>query len=166
MNYCNTDTTPCPPTSHTHQHPSSAKFAWGWRPLRTQMLPHHWGQVTFVVVQSVGHVQLFATLWTAAHQPSLSFTISLNLLKLMSIESVMPPNHLILCLLLLLLPSIFPSIRITSEHLFFLTSVKCFFFFLTSYCCELSSLHISASFTTFYKGEHHGLLISEPYLKT
>ena len=104
MNYCSTDTTPCPPTSHTHQHPSSAKFAWGWWPLRTQMLPYHWGQVTFVVVQSLGHVHLFGTLWTAAHQPSLSFTISLNLLKLMSIESVMPFGHLILCCPLPLLP--------------------------------------------------------------
>ena len=129
-----------------------------------QMLPHHWGRVTFVVVQSLSHVLLFVTVWAAAHQPFLSFTISLSLLRLMSIESVMPPNHLILCLLLLLLPSIFPSIRITLEHLFFLTSVK-YVFFLTSYCCELSSLHVSASFTTFYKGEHQGLLISEPYLK-
>ena len=129
MNYwCSTDTTPSPPTSHTHPHPSSAKFAWGWWPLRMQMLPHHWGRVTFVVVQSLSHVLLFVTVWAAAHQPFLSFTISLSLLRLMSIESVMPPNHLILCLLLLLLPSIFPSIRITLEHLFFLTSVKYVFF--------------------------------------
>ena len=58
------------------------------------------------------HVQLFATPWTAAHQASLSFTISWSLLKLMSIESVMPSNHLILCHPLLLPPSIFPSIRV------------------------------------------------------
>ena len=64
-----------------------------------------------VVVESLSHVQLFVTPWTAASQASLSFTISWSLLKLMSIESVMPSNHLILCFLLLLLPSIFPSIR-------------------------------------------------------
>ena len=62
-------------------------------------------------VQSLRCVQLFATPWTAAHQASLSITNSKNLLKLMSIESVMPSNHLILCHSLLLLPSIFPSIR-------------------------------------------------------
>ena len=56
------------------------------------------------------------TLWTAALQSSLSFTISRSLLKLMYIESVMPSNHLILCHLLLLLPSIFPSIRVFSNE--------------------------------------------------
>ena len=69
-----------------------------------------------VVVQSFSHVQLFATPWTTAHQASLSFTISRNLLKLMSIESVMPSNHLILYRSLLL-PSIFPSIRVFSNEL-------------------------------------------------
>ena len=58
----------------------------------------------------------FATLWTAAHQASLSITNSQNLLKLMSIESVMPSNHLILCHPLLLLPSLFPSIRVFSNE--------------------------------------------------
>ena len=65
-----------------------------------------------VVAQSLSCVQLFATPWTAAHQASLSFTISQSLLKLMSIELMMPSNHLILCCPLLLLPSIFPSIRV------------------------------------------------------
>ena len=65
-----------------------------------------------VVVQPLSHVQLFVIPWSAAHQPSLSFTSSWSLLKLMSIESVMPSNYLILCLLLLLLPSIFPCIRV------------------------------------------------------
>ena len=60
-------------------------------------------------VQSLGHVQLFVIPWTAAFQGSLSITNSQNLLKLMSIESVMPSNHLILCCPLLLLPSIFPQ---------------------------------------------------------
>ena len=64
------------------------------------------------VFQWLSHVQLLATSWTAAPQVSLSFTISLNLLKLMSIESMMPSNHLILCQPLLLLPSIFPSTRV------------------------------------------------------
>ena len=67
-------------------------------------------------VQSLSRVQLFVTPWTAAHQASLSFTISWSLLKLMSIESVMPSNHIILCCPLLLLPSIFPSIRVFSNE--------------------------------------------------
>ena len=70
----------------------------------------------FVVVHSLNPVQLFATLWTAAHQASLSFTISWSLLKLMSIKSVMPSNLLILCHPLLLLTSIFPSIRVFSNE--------------------------------------------------
>ena len=61
--------------------------------------------------QSLSHVQLFATPETAAHQASLSFTVSWSLLKLMSIKSMMPSNYLILCRPYLLLPSIFPSIR-------------------------------------------------------
>ena len=61
---------------------------------------------------------LFLTPWTAAGQISLSFNISWSLLKLMSIESVMPSNHLVLCRPLLLLPSIFPSIRVFSSQLF------------------------------------------------
>ena len=68
-----------------------------------------------VVVQSLSHIQLFGTPWTAACQASLSFTISWRLFKLMSIELVMPFIHLILCCPLLLLPSIFPSIRVFSS---------------------------------------------------
>ena len=63
-------------------------------------------------VQLLTHVQLFVTPWTAARQASLSITNPQSLLKLMSIESVMPSDHLILCRPLLLLPSIFPSIRV------------------------------------------------------
>ena len=70
-----------------------------------------------IVVQSLTCVHLFATPWAAAHQASLSFTISWRLLKLMSIESVMPSNHLILCHPLFLLPSIFPSITVFSNEL-------------------------------------------------
>ena len=67
-----------------------------------------------VVVQSLSHVRLFVTPWTVARQASLSFTISWSLLKLMSIESVMPSNYLVLCRPLLLPPSTFPSIRVFS----------------------------------------------------
>ena len=70
----------------------------------------------FSSVQSLSHVQLFATPWTAACQASLSIANSQNLLKLVSIESVMPSSHLILCHPLLLLPSIFPSIRVFSNE--------------------------------------------------
>ena len=73
-------------------------------------------QKTISVQFSLCHVWLFATPGTAAHQASPSFTISLTLLKLMSVESVMPSNHLILCCPLLLLPSIFPSIRVFSNE--------------------------------------------------
>ena len=76
--------------------------------------------VQFNSVQSLSHVQLFATPWTAPHQASLSFAISQCLFKLMSIESVMPSNHLIFCRLFLLLPSIFPSIRVFSNESFLL----------------------------------------------
>ena len=69
------------------------------------------------VVQSLSRIQLFVTPWTAARQASLSFTISWSLLRLMSIESVMPSNHLILCHPLLLLLSVFPSIRVFSNEL-------------------------------------------------
>ena len=70
-----------------------------------------------VVVQSLSRVQLFVIPWTAAHQASPSITISWSLLKFMSIESVMPSNHLVLCHPLLLLPSIFPNIRVLSSEL-------------------------------------------------
>ena len=70
----------------------------------------------FSSVQSLSHIQLFATLWNAARQASLSITSSWSLPKLISIESVMPSNHLILCCPLLLLPSIFPSIRVFSNE--------------------------------------------------
>ena len=70
----------------------------------------------FSSVQLLSRVRLFATPWTAACQASLSVTNSWSLFKLMSIESVMPSNHLILCHILLLLPSIFPSIRVFSNE--------------------------------------------------
>ena len=70
----------------------------------------------FSSVQSLSRVQLFATPWTIAHQASLSITNSWNLVKLMSIESVVPSNHFILCHPLFLPPSIFPSIRVFSNQ--------------------------------------------------
>ena len=99
--------------------------------------------IGFSSVQSLSHVQLFATPWTAAHQASLYITNSQSLLKFMSIESVMPSNHLILCHPLLLLPSIFPSIRVFSNE---------------------SALHIrwpkhwSFSFNIHPSNEHSGLI--------
>ena len=70
----------------------------------------------FSSVQSLSHVRLFAIPWTAAFQASLSITNSWSLLKLMSVESMMPSNHLILCHPLLLPPSIFPNIRVFSNE--------------------------------------------------
>ena len=99
--------------------------------------------VQFSSVQSLSHVRLSATPWTAAHQTSLSITNSRSSLKPMSIESLLPSNHLILCRPLLLLPSIFPSIRVFSNE---------------------SALHIrwpkywSFSFNVSPSNEHPGLI--------
>ena len=76
----------------------------------------HWSRLQFSSVQLLSRVRLFATPWITALQASLSITNSRSLLKLMSIESVMPSNHLILCHPLLLLPSIFPSIKVFSNE--------------------------------------------------
>ena len=75
------------------------------------------------IVQSLTHVRLFETSRAAAHQAPLSFTISLSLLKFMSIESVTLSNHLILCCLFFLLPSIFPSIKVFSNESAYLHQV-------------------------------------------
>ena len=84
--------------------------------------PYHSLLNQFSSVQSLSRVWLFATPWTVAHQASLSITNSWSLLKLMSIKLVMPSNHLILCRHLLLLPSIFPSIRVFSNQSVLLNS--------------------------------------------
>ena len=102
-------------------------------------LPH--GQ--FSSVQSLSCVQLFETPWTAAHQASLSITNSWSLLKLVSIESVMPSNHLILCHPLLLPPAIFPSIRVFSNELALLI---------------IWPKYWSFSFNTSPSNEHPGLI--------
>ena len=100
----------------------SSKVVYGWKGIgwirnekeaTKKLSPAMWG---LVVVQSLRCVQCSATPWTAACQASLSFTISQILLKLMSIESLMPSTHLILCRPFLLLPSIFPSIRVFSNE--------------------------------------------------
>ena len=85
--------------------PSGLRVGSGW-----------WWVIQFSSVQSLSRVQRFATPWTAARQASPSITNSRSLLKFMSIESVMPSNHLILCRPLLLPPSIFPSIRVFSNE--------------------------------------------------
>ena len=77
------------------------------------------------IAQSLSCVQLFATPWTIAHQASLSYTISWSLLKLMSMESVMTSNHLILCFPLLLLPSSFPSTTVFLELALCIRWSKC-----------------------------------------
>ena len=99
--------------------------------------------IQFSSVQLLSHVWLFATTWTAAHQASLSITNSRSLLKLMSIESVMPSNHLILCHPLLLLPSIFPSIRVFSVE---------------SALCIRWPKYWSFSFNISSSNEHSGLI--------
>ena len=92
------------------------KFIWkGKRPMLANPVLKN-NQVQFSSVQSLGCVRLFAILSTAAHQPSQSISNFQSLLKLTSIESVMPSNLLFLCHPLLLLPSIFPSIRVFSNE--------------------------------------------------
>ena len=96
-------------------------IGYGRHPCLSQLLPPPqslpcYFLLAFVVVQLLSHVWPFATPWTATCQTSLSFTVFRSLLKLMSIESVMPSNHLIRCHPFLLLPSIFPSIRVFSKQ--------------------------------------------------
>ena len=89
---------------------------WKWKLLsRVQLFVTPW-TISVSSVQSLSRVQLFVAPWIAAHQVSLSILISQSSLKLISIESVMPSNHLTLCRPLLLLPSIFPSIRVFSNE--------------------------------------------------
>ena len=106
-------------------------------------------RIQFSSVQSLSHVQLFVTLWTAACHASLSITNSWSFLKFKSIELVMPSNHLILCRPLLLPPSIIPSIRVFSNE---------------------SALHIrwpkywSFSFSISPSNEHSGLIFRMDWL--
>ena len=109
------------PWTAAHQAPPSTGFSrqeyWSGVPsLRTYYHKNDSNRFQFSLVQSLSCVRLFATPWTTAHQASLSITNSWSPPKLMSIESVMPSNHLILCHPLLLLHSIFPSIRVFSNE--------------------------------------------------
>ena len=101
------------------------------------------GIYVYQSVQSLSHVQLFVTPWTTARQASLSITNSRSLPELMSIELVMPSNHLILCHPLLLLPSIFPSIRVFSNE---------------SALCIRWPKYWSFSFSISPSSEHPGLI--------
>ena len=97
------------------------KFEWGvwigeWSNVKIDFLIGRLIKSVVFVVQSLNHVQLFATPWTTAHQAFLPFTISWSLIKFMSIELVILPNHLILCCPFLLLPTVFPSIRVFSNE--------------------------------------------------
>ena len=119
-----------------------------WSPRVTGKLPVYqfWKHsVQFSSVQSLSHVWLFATPWTAACQASLSITNSWNLPKLISIESVKPSNHLILCHPLLLLPSIFPNIRVFSNE---------------SALCIRWPKYWSISFNICPSNEHPGLILT------
>ena len=131
-----------------------------------------------IAVQSLSGIWLFATPWIAARLASLSFTISQSLLKLMSIESVMPSNHLIVCCPLLLLLSIFPSIKVFSKESALLIrwpkywsfsfsispsneysglisfSIDCFEFLQASPCCPRDSRVLSS--TTVWKHQFFG----------
>ena len=98
----------------THSSILAWRIPWTEKPGRLQSIGLHrvgqdWSDLLWHVVQLLSYVLLFVTSGTAAHQAPLSFTISWNLLKLMSIESVMPSNHLVLCYPLLLLLQSFPA---------------------------------------------------------
>ena len=96
----------------------SKPYCIAWSSLQVGVCSHMKEFWPLSSVQSLSHVWMFAAPWTAAYRASLSITSSQKLLKLMSIKSVMPSNHLILCHPLLLLPSIFPSIRVFSNESF------------------------------------------------
>ena len=129
-------------------------------------------------VQSLSHVQLFATPWTAAHQASLSITNSWSLLKVMSIESVMPSNHLILCDPLLVPLSIFPSIRVFSNESALcispsneysgLISFRMDWFVLLAVQGTLKSLlqHHSSKASIFRRSAFFIVQLSHPYMTT
>ena len=114
---------------------------------------HHYYYNQFSSVQLLSHVWLFLTPCTAAHKASLSITSSQSLPKLMSIELVVPSNYLILCHLLLFLPSIFPSIRVFSNELAF-----CIRWPKTSSAFWPPDHHWCVSFSISPSNEHPGLI--------
>ena len=103
------------PSSVIRYTPIQNNFFFKEQVLQNCHLESIWVEPQFSSVQSFSHVRLFATPWTAARQASLSITNSQSLLRFMSIESVIPSNHPTLCRPLLLLPSIFPSIKVFSN---------------------------------------------------
>ena len=114
-----------------------------------------------ISVQSLSHVRLFVTSWTAAHQASLCITKPQSLLKLISIKSVMPFNHLILCNPLLLLPSVFPSIRVLSnESVFHIRWSKYW-----SFCFSISPSNEYSGLISFRTDWFH-LLVVQGTLKS
>ena len=113
---------------------------------RAQSFLLHTTNARSILPVQVSRVRLFATPWTAAHQASLSITISRSFLKLMSIELVMPSNRLILCRLLLLLTLIFPSLRVFSNE---------------SILCIRWSKHWDFSFSISLPNGHSGLISQE-----
>ena len=106
-----------------------------------------------IVVQLLSHVQLFVTPWTPALQTSLSFTISWSLLKLLSVESLMPSNHIILCHPLLILPSVLPSIRVFSRESAF--CIRCPKYWSFSFSTSPSNTH---SWLILFRIDWFGLL--------
>ena len=133
-----------------------AKLCWpgrkhGWPKIYLQNFLGNkcWIWLQFSSVQSLSHVWLFVTPWTTAHQASLSITNSRSLPKIMSIESVMPSNHLILCRPLLHLPSIFPSIRVFSNE--------------STFCIRWPK-YWSFSFSISPSNEHPGLIFRMDWL--
>ena len=106
------------PLGSPHRSPQGQEITPVWASFTLLLLPHSstCSEFIIVIVQLLSHVQLFAIPWTAAHQASLSFTISRSLLRFKSIESVMLSNYLILCCPLLSLPSIFLSNRVFSNE--------------------------------------------------
>ena len=104
------------PVYHNYwAHALQRRPSWAYIYIYTYIIPPLHTHTHMLLFSHLSCVQLFANPWTAACQASLSFTISQSLLKLMSIESAMPSNHLILCHPLLLLPPIFLSIRVFSN---------------------------------------------------
>ena len=142
MLYCQTDSFKVKGQKFLH---SSVQFSCSVMSdsLQTQGLQHARLLPQLYLVQSFSHVQLFVNPWTAACQASLSITNCQSLLKLMSIELVIPSNHLILCCLLLLPPSTFPSIRVFANES--ALHIRC-----QSYC--------SFSFNISPSNEHPGLI--------
>ena len=121
----------------------------------------------FSSIQSLSRVRLFETPWTAACQASLSFTSSWSSLKLMSIESVMPSNHLILCRPFLLLPSIFPSIKVfSSESVLISFRIDWFDLLAVQGTLKIVLQHQSSKASILWHSAFFMAQLSHPYMTT